>query len=48
MKKILLGVILVFCLAVPIASQAQVVVVLHPDHHHHHHHHHNDYPHLAR
>jgi hypothetical protein len=47
MKKFLLGLILVFCLAVPIASQAQVVVVLHPDHHHHHHHHH-DHPYLTQ
>ncbi|MGA2887117.1 MAG: hypothetical protein ABSE51_03640 [Terracidiphilus sp.] len=37
MKKFLFGTILLFCLAVPYASQAQVVVVVH--HHHHHHHH---------
>ncbi len=43
MKKILLGLILAFCVAAPFAAQAQVVVVLHP--HHHHHHHHNHYPH---
>ncbi len=39
MKKILLGLVLTFCLAVPYAAQAQVVVVVHPRHHHHHHHH---------
>jgi hypothetical protein len=43
MKKLLLGFILVFCiaipLAVPIASQAQVVIVIHRHHHHYYHHH---------
>jgi len=39
MKKILLGMALIFCFAVPYAAQAQVVVVIHHRHHHHHHHH---------
>jgi predicted metallo-beta-lactamase superfamily hydrolase len=42
MKKTLLGIALLFCLAVPYAAQAQVVVVVHRHHHHHHRH----YPHL--
>jgi hypothetical protein len=41
MKKILLGLSLVFCLAVPYAAQAEVVVVIHHHHHHHHHYHHD-------
>jgi hypothetical protein len=43
MKKYLLGMILVFCFALPYAAQAQVVVVVHGHHHHHHHHHRNNY-----
>jgi len=35
MKKLLLGIILVFCIAAPVASQAQ----MHHHHRHHHHHH---------
>jgi hypothetical protein len=38
MKKTLLGLVLLFCFAVPYAAQAQVVVVVHHRHHHHHHH----------
>jgi hypothetical protein len=38
MKRILLGLVLIFCLAVPYAAQAQVIVVVHHRHHHHHHH----------
>lgn len=41
MKKILLGLALVFCLAAPYAAQAEVVVVIHHHHHHHHHYHHD-------
>jgi hypothetical protein len=37
MKKILLGLIVVFCLAAPVAMQAQGAAA---GHHHHHHHHH--------
>jgi hypothetical protein len=40
MKKIVLGLALIFCFAAPYTAQAQVVVVIH--HHHHRHH----YPHL--
>ncbi|MGD0367988.1 MAG: hypothetical protein ABSA94_11075 [Acidobacteriaceae bacterium] len=40
MKRILLGLALVFCFAAPIALPAQVVVVVRHHHHHHHHHHH--------
>jgi len=39
MKKILLGLVLIFCFALPYAAQAQIVVVVHHRHHHHHHHH---------
>jgi hypothetical protein len=39
MKKILLGLGLIFCFAAPIASQAQVVAAAYHHHHHHHHHH---------
>ncbi|MGA2205969.1 MAG: hypothetical protein ABSG10_04480 [Terracidiphilus sp.] len=39
MKKILLGLVLIFCFAAPYAAQAQIVVVVHHRHHHHHHHH---------
>jgi hypothetical protein len=42
MKKIILGLALIFCFAAPYAAQAQVVVVIHHRHHHHRHH----YPHL--
>jgi hypothetical protein len=49
MKKLLLGTILAFCLAVPLAvpyaAQAQVVVLVH---HHHHHHHHHDHRYLTQ
>jgi hypothetical protein len=38
MKKTLLGLVLLFCFAVPYAAQAQVVIVVHHRHHHHHHH----------
>ncbi len=41
MKKTLLGLVLLFCFAVPYAAQAQVVIVVHHRHHHHRHH----YPH---
>jgi hypothetical protein len=37
MKRILFGLIFVLCLAIPVASQAQVVNAAY--HHHHHHHH---------
>jgi hypothetical protein len=37
MKKFLLGLIVVFCLATAVASQAQGAAA---GHHHHHHHHH--------
>ena len=43
MKKILIGLVLIFCYAVPYAAQAQVVVVVHRHHHHRHHH---DDPHM--
>ncbi|MGD0548008.1 MAG: hypothetical protein ABR991_09340 [Terracidiphilus sp.] len=43
MKKYLLGLALVFCLAIPYAAQAQGDGDHHHYHHHHHHHHH---PHL--
>ncbi|MGO9318207.1 MAG: hypothetical protein ACLPXT_08155 [Terracidiphilus sp.] len=41
MKKLVFGLMLVFCLAAPIASQAQVVIAVGHDHHHHHHHDHH-------
>ncbi|MGD0732342.1 MAG: hypothetical protein ABR956_13860 [Terracidiphilus sp.] len=43
MKKFLFATIAVFCLAMPYAAQAQVVVAI--GHHHHHHHHHHHYHH---
>jgi hypothetical protein len=39
MKKTLLGLVLIFCFALPYAAQAQVVVVVHHRHHRHHHRH---------
>ena len=39
MKKILLGLVLIFCFAMPYAVQAQVIVVVHHRHHYHHRHH---------
>lgn len=39
MKKTLLGLVLLFCFAVPYAAQAQVVIVVHHRHHHRRHHH---------
>ena len=42
MKKLVFGLMLAFCLATSVASQAQgVIAVGHDDHHHHHHHHHH-------
>jgi hypothetical protein len=38
MKRIMLGLVLIFCFALPYAAQAQVVVIVHHRHHHHHHH----------
>jgi hypothetical protein len=39
MKKLLMGLILVFCFVAPVASQAQVVAAAYHHHHRHHHHH---------
>ena len=41
MKRILVGLVLLFSFSAPIALPAQVVVVVRHNHHHHHHHHHH-------
>ena len=46
MKKLWLGLVLVSCIALPLAAPAQVVVVVHPRHHHHHHYHHHHHANL--
>jgi hypothetical protein len=43
MKKIMLALALVFCVAAPYAAQAQIVVAV--GHHHHHYRHHHHYHH---
>jgi hypothetical protein len=40
MKKFLVGLVFVFCLAASVASQAEGAAAYGHHHHHHHHHHH--------